>query len=431
MGNHRVLMVSFAFYPCGTVGALRASTFSKYLPEFGWNPEVLTVKEKHYEIRDDALLGQINPQMKVIKTGYFGIETLKPLLSGFRARKEAAANKKDPTCLKSTIRPAPESWFDLPRGVGWLPFGLLRGVPAAKRCEAIWATSPLQVGLCLGALLSKLTGRPFVADFQDPWYLPELSPYPTALHTKVNRCWERFVLKTASLVVVTTDETKEMYKDLYSVDDDKIIVVHNGYDTTDFDQSAPSASSVEQGELRIGYLGSLYQGRELYMLQLMEALKAMAEKNPQRKIKLHVRGRKPQRAVQLADAANAKDVVDIGGHISHKQAVEMMKAMDILVLIAAPKHTHALPQKVLEYIGAGKPVLAITPEGATSRFVQQHGIGITAEPGETGSIERALEALTKDYGSYLKHIETAAAEFTSRALSEKLAGALTKACETA
>jgi len=427
----RVLMVSFTFYPCAAVAALRASKFSKYLPEFGWNPQILTVKGKHYEICDEGLCAQIDANMKVIRTGYLGIETLRSFLSRFKARKEAAADENDPTRLKSTTRPSPESWFDLPRGFGWLPFGLVRGMAAAGKCDVIWATSPLTVGLCLGALLSRLTNTPLIADFQDPWRVPDAAPYPTVLHTKLNQCWERFVLKTARLVMVTTEETKDMYKEQYSLDGDKIIVIHNGYDTADFGEISRSAFSVDQGELHIGYLGSLYQGREVYMLQLMEAIKAIAEKNPRRKIKLHVRGRKPQRAVQLADAAGAHDVVEIGGHVSHGEAVEMMKRMDVLALIAAAKHTHALPAKVLEYIGAAKPVLAITPDSATSRFVQQHSIGVTAEPGEAGSIERALDKLMKDYGSYLKNIETAAPKFTHRALSEKLAEALTKVCETA
>lgn len=424
-----LLMVSFAFYPCASVGAHRAGKLSKYLPEYGWRPRILTVKEKHYELRDSALSAEISPEAQVKRTGYLGIEILKPLLPTAKSETQSGQRTGGPHRFEDRIRPAPESWFDLPRGIGWLPFGLARGIALAKKCDAIWATSPLPGGLCLGALLSRHMGKPFVADLQDPWHLQDVSPYPTGLHRLLNQSWERFVLDTARLILVTTDETKEMYESQYRRHAGKIAVMPIGYDSADFGEPAGSAPPADTGTLHVGYFGSLYQGRESCMLQLMSAVKTMLEERPGTRVSLYVRGRKPERAIWLADKAGVRAFADIEGPISHKQTIEMMKRMDVLVLLGSPKHTHALPSKVFEYIGARKPVLAVTPPSVTTRFLEENQIGISADPGKIVNIRTALQRITKNYLFYLAQIDLVAPKFTNRVLAREFAGMLTAIVE--
>jgi len=40
----RVLLIAYAYPPCTEIGALRPAGLAKYLPRFGWEPTVLTVK---------------------------------------------------------------------------------------------------------------------------------------------------------------------------------------------------------------------------------------------------------------------------------------------------------------------------------------------------------------------------------------------------
>ena len=48
----RVLMVAYHFHPDLAVGAMRSVKFAKYLPEFGWEPHVVTVNADRYERLD-------------------------------------------------------------------------------------------------------------------------------------------------------------------------------------------------------------------------------------------------------------------------------------------------------------------------------------------------------------------------------------------
>src|SRR5262249_868005 len=63
------LMVAFHYPPDHTSsGFLRTLKFSRYLPEWGWQPVVLTVAEENYESCDPALLRQVPSQVVVRRT---------------------------------------------------------------------------------------------------------------------------------------------------------------------------------------------------------------------------------------------------------------------------------------------------------------------------------------------------------------------------
>ena len=79
--KHKVLLVSREYYPSGGIGAHRAGKFSKYLREFGWEPTILCIKEKYYPLIDDGLKCQIPEGIKVIRSGYLGVDALKWFLS--------------------------------------------------------------------------------------------------------------------------------------------------------------------------------------------------------------------------------------------------------------------------------------------------------------------------------------------------------------
>ena len=42
----KLLLIAYFFPPFNTVGAIRAAKFAKYLPEYGWEPIVLTANPR-------------------------------------------------------------------------------------------------------------------------------------------------------------------------------------------------------------------------------------------------------------------------------------------------------------------------------------------------------------------------------------------------
>ena len=50
--NKKILIISYHFPPSQAVGGLRAANFARFLPLSGWEPSVLTIKDKYVSNKD-------------------------------------------------------------------------------------------------------------------------------------------------------------------------------------------------------------------------------------------------------------------------------------------------------------------------------------------------------------------------------------------
>ena len=64
----RVLIISYYWPPTGGSGVQRWVKFAKYLPQYGWQPVVYTPENPEQLARDESLLGEIPPEVEVIRT---------------------------------------------------------------------------------------------------------------------------------------------------------------------------------------------------------------------------------------------------------------------------------------------------------------------------------------------------------------------------
>src|SRR5439155_21094507 len=68
----RVLIIASDFVPSSLPPATRVRFFAKHLPEFGWEPIVLTVDPRHYEAAVDPENEKLlSPSLDVIRTRAF------------------------------------------------------------------------------------------------------------------------------------------------------------------------------------------------------------------------------------------------------------------------------------------------------------------------------------------------------------------------
>ena len=63
----KILFVTRIFPPMAAVGVYRIIKFCKFLPEFGWEPIVLTTNIGLSYTHDSQLLGEVDPNMKVYR----------------------------------------------------------------------------------------------------------------------------------------------------------------------------------------------------------------------------------------------------------------------------------------------------------------------------------------------------------------------------
>jgi hypothetical protein len=55
----RVLIITYYWPPSGGAGVQRWLKFSKYLPEFGWQPVIYTPENPDFSIKDESFLKDI------------------------------------------------------------------------------------------------------------------------------------------------------------------------------------------------------------------------------------------------------------------------------------------------------------------------------------------------------------------------------------
>jgi glycosyltransferase involved in cell wall biosynthesis len=426
--DRRVLMIAQAYYPSGAIGAHRPGKFVRYLRGLGWQPVVLTLREDCYRfvhpMVDPALESQIPPDLEIIRTRHACMAMIRPLLADFAS----ALGKRKPEQPSHNGRVDPprrvdlKNWIEVPESIGWLPFSLPAGLANARRCDLIWATSPPTGGLCLGAILARVTRRPFIADLRDPWRVEEAAPYPTRLHASLDRRWERFVLRTASRVVVVTAEMADEYRRRFPTYADKLRIIYNGFDQKDYPSPDEKTETTRHtGELSIGYFGAIYQGRQQFLQRFLQGVHEILLGAGTPKLRFVFRGPDAALVAEQASSAGVEHVCDIGSPVPYRQALEMMSRLDVMLLIGSEVHGYALPGKLFEYVGARKPILAVTPDGAVARFVREQAVGIAVDPSRGGDLVGALRELDRHYEKWVANVDAAAGQFSRQAMTRELA----------
>src|ERR1700731_4166052 len=68
----RGLIVSFDLPPHRTAAVYRMTSFAGYLPQFGWNPTVLTTRIRAGD-QEPELLEKLGPEVRVVRTPYLHV----------------------------------------------------------------------------------------------------------------------------------------------------------------------------------------------------------------------------------------------------------------------------------------------------------------------------------------------------------------------
>ena len=145
--GRRVLMVAFHYPPCfGSSGYLRTLKFSRYLPQHGWQPIVLTAHPRAYPQTTAEQLPEVPPIASVTRT--FALDARRHLaIRGSSLR----------------IMALPDQWSS------WWLSAVPAGLRLVRRYRpaVLWSTYPIATAHLIGLTLHRLTGIPWVADFRD------------------------------------------------------------------------------------------------------------------------------------------------------------------------------------------------------------------------------------------------------------------------
>lgn len=373
----KVLIITYYWPPSGGAGVQRWLKFAKYLPEYGWQPVVLTVDPRYasYPQRDQSLEAEIGDQCLVYKTKSFELYNMYKLISGKKevpfggfanASKEGMFQKLSKFLRGNFLLPDPRK--------GWNKYAYKKALELIRQfnIDTVVTTSPPHSTQLIGLKLKKALDIKWIADLRDPW--TDIYYYSQFNHTSLARSvdlgYERQVVETADVIVTVSEDVKRIFAAKSSLPvRDKIHVIPNGFDQDDFTQQPAG----REAKKVITYTGTISEAYDID--HFLEALKGPDE---QLKFTVLLRfvGNMPPSVIQKFRDTGLD--IELTGYVDHTKSIDYLLRSDMLLLVIprVKNNQGILTGKFFEYLASRKPILAIGPvDGDLAKIMEETGCG--------------------------------------------------------
>jgi glycosyltransferase involved in cell wall biosynthesis len=246
----------------------------------------------------------------------------------------------------------------------------------------------------IGFFLKRFSGgKPWIADYGDPWVNNPSFPLPK-WRSSIDKKIESKILRYANRLIFTTDKTKEHYLNLYPfLKSEDINVITQGFSHKEFSESMPERTD----KFRIVYTGSFYKDGEPFIF--FDALKRV--KQNWKDIEVIIVGNMPNDEYKrYAENSGLSESVQFIGFVPNKRAISLQKGASVLLLIGHGRGIQ-VPGKTYEYIAAKRPILSIKMDSAdiTSFIVDRFKRGISVE-NDPLKISQAIIDLYNSWKTY-------------------------------
>jgi glycosyltransferase involved in cell wall biosynthesis len=421
----RALVVAYFFPPIGGGGVQRTVKFARYLPDFGYEPVIVT-----------GYGGSITDKLG-------SDETLAHELShDLVVHRIAAPEPPPPTLTRARL----ERWLRIePAWRRWWVGGAIAAGATAENVDVIFATMSPFDSAEVGASLSKQLGKPWVADLRDPWALDEMLVWPTAVQRLAETRRMRRALRRADAIVMNTAEAAAELGRRFPELASRTTVITNGFDAADFESPVTARSDPAFRIVHAGFLHTA-AGRPSRMknlhhalgganaevdyltrshVYLLEAAERILSRRPELEPVLEVHLVGPQTE---ADRAVSARFVHSHGYLPHEESVTLVRTADLLFLpmhnLPEGRRATIVPGKTYEYVATGRPILAAVPDGDARELLTRAGTAIVTRPDDVEAMaEGILAALeARERGAAPPVDADLLAAYERRELTRRLAG---------
>jgi hypothetical protein len=406
----RILMIAFHFPPqVGSSGIQRTLRFVQYLPEFGWQPIVLSVDPRAYELTSDDLMAEI-PEGTVVSRA-FALDTARHF--SIAGRYVAAMARPD-------------------RWISWKFAGIREGMRLIEKYQpdVIWSTYPIVTAHVIADELYRRSGLAWVADFRDPMAQAEY-PVDPVTRRQFHEI-EAKVVGKAALSLFTTPGAALACRQRHPDRASHMRVIENGYDEESFSSLPSPASQAEPlnpGSITLLHSGIVYPS-ERNPNALFIALEAMKRQRHIVPGSLKIRFRAPAHDGMLRSLSSKHGVeafIEICPAIPYREALAEMLRADGLLVMQAANCNEQVPAKIYEYLRARRPVLGLTdPVGDTAGVLREAGIyAIAALDSPTEIISLIEKFMRGDQDGFLPnpaYVESASRRGRTQAFASLLDG---------
>jgi len=431
---HKVLIIAYYFPPSGGPGVQRVLKHVKYLSDFGWQPVVLTVSNGNFPARDESLISQIPPDIKVFRTKILEPYGIYRTLTGKKKDQAIDVNviKKESQEIgfKDKLAEFIRATLFIPDArIGWLFTAVREGIKIAtnEKINAIYSSSPPYTCSLIARNIKRVTGLPWIAGFRDPWTEFLTTPKRWAWPAAFDRMLEHSVFREADFVESAWEGiTKDALRKYPELSESKFVHVPNGFDSSDF----PVINPVKNERFTLTYTGSMYGRRNPQaLLTALDGLISSGKIDPN-KLCIRFIGRFGTDVEEMMDSFPYPDIIEKIGYVQHEESLRYLLLSDCLLLVVdeAKESEEIVPGKVYEYVGTLKPILAIGPEpSAIADLLRETKCGNIAHQSNIDGISAIFLEYYQNWlsGSEDYHIDKHAVKrYERREAANSLAGLL-------
>jgi glycosyltransferase involved in cell wall biosynthesis len=380
----KILVVSQAFPPYNASGVVRVGKLVSFLIDRGHDVRVLTASPLPYP----RTLPVDVPSDRIVTT-----QSADPF--AFLARRRAAQRARDDSAGQSLVgtgwRGKILRWVGamvaIPEPqIAWYPYAVAGGARLMKEWtpDVVYASALPFTAHVVAARLARKVSVPWVAEFRDHFAGNPYSNLP-AWRDPIDSWIERRVLASVSACVTVSQPMAATLRARHSK---PTLVVLNGFDR----HAAPASPAHPDAHapLRIVYTGVIYPGRR-DPSPLFAAIAMLGD--GAQNVTVDFYGQDLRTVNELAQRYGVSEQVHLRGPIAHIDSLAQQQTADVLLLLLGsdPREVGVYTGKLFEYIGSGRPILAVGgSKGVAAEMIRSRGLGVVASDPEAiaGALRR-------------------------------------------
>lgn len=393
----KLLIITYYWPPSGGSGVQRWLKFVKYLPEFGWEPHVLTPDNPSFGVKDDSLEKDVPGEAEVMRLPIWEPYDVFYKLSRVFGKKPDKAPTQVTISGNQSFFQKLSTWI---RGNLFIPDPRVFWVRSAvsflsdyiirNQIPVVITTGPPHSMHLIGLKLKeKFPHIRWMADFRDPWTEWGIwdSLRVSSLVRKVHRHMEKQVLARADEIITITPFYADRFGHLARR---PVRLLTNGFDEADF--AGLRHERPEHFLIRhVGLINERCNPRPFMQALLMEM---RHDQQFARDVRLEFIGEvHPDFTNYVSADAELSAVVRFSGTVSHERLLDIYgsSALLLLILTGYKDAEGFLPGKLFEYFATGLPVLGVGPvDGDAAALLAETGAGLMIASEDQEGIRTAL-----------------------------------------
>jgi len=264
--------------------------------------------------------------------------------------------------------------------------------------DAVWATSPPLLQAASAWAIAASRRLPWIFEVRDLWpaFAIQVGVLRNRLLIALSLGLETFLYRRADRVVFNSPGFRDHLRS-HGVDDDRLVLIPNGVDVAMFDPAGRGGSFRASHDLGQHFI-ALYAGAHGLSNDLGVVLDAAAELRGDADIVFVLVGDgKEKPALEERAAKQGLSNVVFLPPFAKEGMGDVLAAADcgIAILKPLPLYATTYPNKVFDYMAAGRPVV-LAVDGVARQLVEEAGAGVFVPPGDGRALAAAVRSLASD-----------------------------------